>query len=118
MKANTTSEKENQEGAAIPSAKDHQDELHSNENSIGEKDSKKDNMVSYQKSIQNNIVINLTLILKTKNAFQIYQNEIKKYKRMMIPSIYQMIMESKLERKNQRKLVCLRQKTYQRKIVV
>ena len=41
VKANTTSEKENQEGAAIPSAKDHQDELHSNENSIGEKDSKK-----------------------------------------------------------------------------
>lgn len=39
VKANTTSEKENQEGAAIPSAKDHQDELHSNENSIGEKDS-------------------------------------------------------------------------------
>ncbi|MBX4202081.1 hypothetical protein KYX73_00425, partial [Enterococcus faecium] len=33
VKANTTSEKENQEGAAIPSAKDHQDELHSNENS-------------------------------------------------------------------------------------
>lgn len=39
VKANTTTEKENQEGAAIPSAKDHQDELHSNENSIGEKDS-------------------------------------------------------------------------------
>ena len=39
VKANTTSEKENLEGAAIPSAKDHQDELHSNENSIGEKDS-------------------------------------------------------------------------------
>ncbi|HDL2511981.1 TPA: hypothetical protein PW109_002182, partial [Enterococcus faecium] len=39
VKANTTSEKENQEGAAIPSAKDHQNELHSNENSIGEKDS-------------------------------------------------------------------------------
>ena len=39
VKANATSEKENQEGAAIPSAKDHQDELHSNENSIGEKDS-------------------------------------------------------------------------------
>lgn len=39
VKANTTSEKENQEGAAIPSSKDHQDELHSNENSIGEKDS-------------------------------------------------------------------------------
>ncbi|EOS7795810.1 hypothetical protein FH956_RS05670 [Enterococcus hirae] len=33
VKANTTTEKENQEGAAIPSAKDHQDELHSNENS-------------------------------------------------------------------------------------
>ncbi|MCZ1495675.1 hypothetical protein FZM88_12555, partial [Enterococcus faecium] len=33
VKANKTSEKENQEGAAIPSAKDHQDELHSNENS-------------------------------------------------------------------------------------
>ncbi|ELB42073.1 hypothetical protein AS228_03935 [Enterococcus faecium] len=39
VKANTTTEKENQEGASIPSAKDHQDELHSNENSIGEKDS-------------------------------------------------------------------------------
>ncbi|TYQ93847.1 hypothetical protein BEK91_00440 [Enterococcus faecium] len=39
VKANTTSEKENQEGAAIPSAKDHQDELHSNENSIEEKNS-------------------------------------------------------------------------------
>ena len=33
VKANTTTEKENQEGAAIPSAKDHQDELDSNENS-------------------------------------------------------------------------------------
>lgn len=33
VKANTTTEKENQEGAAIPSAKDHQDGLHSNENS-------------------------------------------------------------------------------------
>ncbi|NAL98897.1 hypothetical protein EX290_10760 [Enterococcus faecium] len=33
VKANTTSEKENQEGAAIPSAKDHQDGSHSNENS-------------------------------------------------------------------------------------
>lgn len=33
VKANTTTEKENQEGAAIPSAKDYQDELDSNENS-------------------------------------------------------------------------------------
>lgn len=33
VKANTTTEKGNQEGAAIPSAKDHQDGLHSNENS-------------------------------------------------------------------------------------
>ncbi len=33
VKVNTTTEKENQEGAAIPSAKDHQDGLHSNENS-------------------------------------------------------------------------------------
>ena len=39
VKANTTSEKENQEGAAIPSAKDHQEALHSNENSIEEKNS-------------------------------------------------------------------------------
>lgn len=33
VKANTTTEKENQEGVAIPSAKDHQDGLHSNKNS-------------------------------------------------------------------------------------
>ncbi len=152
VKANTTSEKENQEGAAIPSAKDHQDELHSNENSIGEKDSeegkngqlpktdpeqyrykpnsdlenekrisdlskvnqedKAENEDSYQKLIQNNIGIDL-LTPKMKNAFQIYQNEIKKYKRMRIPSFCQMIMESKLELKNQRKLVCLRHKIYQ-----
>ncbi|HFC9134602.1 TPA: pLS20_p028 family conjugation system transmembrane protein [Enterococcus faecium] len=39
VKANTTTEKENQEGAAIPSAKDHQEALHSNENSIEEKNS-------------------------------------------------------------------------------
>lgn len=36
---------------------------------------------------------------ENENAFQIYQNEIKKYKRMRIPSICQMIMASKLELK-------------------
>lgn len=39
VKANTTTEKENQEGIVIPSAKDHQEALHSNENSIEEKNS-------------------------------------------------------------------------------
>ncbi|HCC0917088.1 TPA: hypothetical protein M4L11_002539, partial [Enterococcus faecium] len=39
VKANTTSEKENQEGIVIPSVKDHQEALHSNENSIEEKNS-------------------------------------------------------------------------------
>ncbi|MGG5325588.1 hypothetical protein IGJ83_003170 [Enterococcus pernyi] len=38
VKANTT-EKDNKEGVAIPSAKDHQEELHSNEISLGEKHS-------------------------------------------------------------------------------
>ncbi|HFC9195235.1 TPA: pLS20_p028 family conjugation system transmembrane protein [Enterococcus faecium] len=38
VKANTT-EKDNKEGVAIPSAKDHQEELHSNENSLEEKHS-------------------------------------------------------------------------------
>ncbi|HBM8949140.1 TPA: hypothetical protein L0017_002695 [Enterococcus faecium] len=39
VKANTTTEKENQEGIVIPSVKDHQEALHSNENSIEEKNS-------------------------------------------------------------------------------
>lgn len=39
VKANTTTEKENQEGVVIPSVKDHQETLHSNENSIEEKNS-------------------------------------------------------------------------------
>ncbi|EOE4923806.1 hypothetical protein ACIL4Q_002983, partial [Enterococcus hirae] len=39
VKANTTTEKENQEGIAIPSVKDNQEALHSNENSIEEKNS-------------------------------------------------------------------------------
>lgn len=39
VKANTTTEKENKEGVAIPSAKDHQEALHSNGNSLEEKHS-------------------------------------------------------------------------------
>lgn len=106
VKANTTTEKENQEVQRFLQPKI------TKMSWILTKIQKKDKMVNYQKQIQNNIVINLTLILKMKSAFQIYQNEIKKYKRMMIPSICQMIMESKLELKNQRKLVYLRHKIY------
>ncbi|MGL9825646.1 hypothetical protein IGK78_002868 [Enterococcus sp. DIV1371a] len=39
VKANTTTEKENKEGVAIPSVKDHQEALHSNGNSLEEKHS-------------------------------------------------------------------------------
>ena len=63
----------------IPSVKDHQEALHSNENSIEEKNSieernsEEGKMDSYQKLIQNNIAINLTVTLKMRSEFQIYQ---------------------------------------------
>ena len=79
VKANTTTEKENQEGIVIPSVKDHQEALHSNENSIEEKNSIEERNSEEGKNgqlpklIQNNIAINLTVTLKMRSEFQIYQ---------------------------------------------